>query len=317
MHPYFYYFLIILTGFGIFSSCVPDGQINKTADAEYLKIPNKLRPIRRVRTDLSLIPKEKKIRALRTFQNPKYHSEFNQSTRIFHNDESLKLYEEQYLAWMALHGSMENVPKTILEKYPNGYQSLITDGYSKAYKYITYEILSRCKPVDGFDMPVGAPDGKKYLIAQRYGVNDHLGEDWNGVGGGNTDFGDPVYSVADGVIYWAKVNPGSWGNIVRIVHNVGTTEKPDYLETLYAHLDTMIVKEGQQVIRGQQIGTIGDANGHYSAHLHFEVRKNINTPIGSAYGTDTAGVHYLPPYPFLRDNRPKLWEKRRNLTMKP
>ena len=38
----------------------------------------------------------------------------------------------------------------------------------------------------GFDFPVGPPDAQGYYDAQSFGRNRHLGEDWNGNGGGNS-----------------------------------------------------------------------------------------------------------------------------------
>ncbi len=216
-------------------------------------------------------------------------------------------YKQKYAEWKAKHGSMENVPEEIRKKFPNGYSRVITDAYSPRFKDATPALLSRARPCDGFDMPVGAPDGKGYYIAQIFGSSDHLGEDWNGRGGGNTDLGDPVYAVADGVVYWSKINKGSWGNIVRLIHNIGTSERPVYIESLYAHLDTILVWEGQEVVRGQEIGTIGDAYGHYPAHLHLEIRKKINTPLGRAYTRDTVGFHYRRPLPFIEKRRPQIY----------
>jgi murein DD-endopeptidase MepM/ murein hydrolase activator NlpD len=43
------------------------------------------------------------------------------------------------------------------------------------------------------------------------------------------------------------------------------------VQTLYGHLQS-ITKIGGEVKRHEQIGTIGNANGHYLCHLHFEVR---------------------------------------------
>ncbi|RYD62218.1 MAG: hypothetical protein EOP84_34825, partial [Verrucomicrobiaceae bacterium] len=48
---------------------------------------------------------------------------------------------------------------------------------------------------DGFDLPVGRDGTKKYYKARGFRSNGHLGEDWNGEGGGDTDLGDPVYST--------------------------------------------------------------------------------------------------------------------------
>jgi len=223
------------------------------------------------------------------------------------------LYDEKYKKklreWEKQYGGMDKVPDSIMQQYPEGFTFLITDNYSRRFVPASVALLSRCKPVDGFDMPVGAPNGKGYYIAQIFGNKDHLGEDWNGHGGGNSDLGDPVYAIADGAVYWAKINGGSWGNIVRLIHNIGTTDQPKYIESLYAHLDEIFVREGQEVIRGQQIGTIGDANGHYPAHLHLEIRKNINTPVGKAYTRDTIGYSYVKPLPFIEKRRPWLWGK--------
>lgn len=156
--------------------------------------------------------------------------------------------------------------------------------------------------VDGFDFPVGPPDAKKYYNAQSFGANLHLGDDWNGVGGGNTDLGDPVFAVADGKVKFAGDHGGGWGNVVRILHNAGTESQPQFVESLYAHLDTMIVQVGAMVHRGQQIGTIGDAHGAYAAHLHFEIRNDTLLPIGGGYSEDPDG--YLDPTLYINAHRP-------------
>lgn len=158
-------------------------------------------------------------------------------------------------------------------------------------------------PADGFDFPVGPPDAKKYYNAQGFQVNNHLGEDWNGVGGGNTDKGDPVYATAIGIVTDALDNGEGWGNVVRMQHNIGTAEQPRLIESLYAHLDTMLVQPGDTLRRGQQLGKIGDAHGAYWAHLHFEMRHQVGNGIGGGYSTDTTG--FLVPTKFIRAHRPK------------
>ena len=60
----------------------------------------------------------------------------------------------------------------------------------------------------GFDFPVGPPDASGYYDAQPFGINDHLGSDWNGDGGGDTDLGDPVHAIAAGVISEATNHGG-------------------------------------------------------------------------------------------------------------
>ena len=70
-----------------------------------------------------------------------------------------------------------------------------------------------------------------------------------------------------------------WGNVVMVRHSYREPAEGNAIKTidsLYGHLDTMLVREGQEVARGQQIATIGTAFGLYEAHLHFEIRRNIH-----------------------------------------
>ena len=151
---------------------------------------------------------------------------------------------------------------------------------------------------DGFDFPVGKPEADGYYDAQHFGANRHLGEDWNGKGGGNSDLGDPVYAIANGKVSFAKDVKGGWGNIVRIVHTLPSGEQ---VESLYAHCDEIFVKEGETVKKGHKIGTIGTANGQYLAHLHFEIREKVGMPIGKGYSDDIEG--YVNPSKFIYTNR--------------
>jgi len=154
---------------------------------------------------------------------------------------------------------------------------------------------------DGFDFPVGKPDARGYFKALNFGDKSHLGEDWNGAGGGNTDLGDPVYSTGNGLVVFSKKVCCGWGNIVRIVHHRPSHEKP-FIETVYAHLHTLNVRSGDVVRRGERIGTIGNANGRYSAHLHLELRDFCGMSLGPGYSKNVFG--YLDPSAFINNNRP-------------
>ncbi|BCX47164.1 hypothetical protein HAHE_10720 [Haloferula helveola] len=132
---------------------------------------------------------------------------------------------------------------------------------------------------DGFDFPVGKPNAEGYYKARglRLRSPTHFGEDWNGRGGGNTDLRDPVYATANGVVVWAYDVRSGWGNVVIIRHAYRDpkTGQVRYCDSLYGHLNDMYAKVGQQVKRGDKIGTIGTNRGMYAAHLHFEIRHNI------------------------------------------
>lgn len=137
---------------------------------------------------------------------------------------------------------------------------------------------ARIVPIaDHFAYPVGPGDyvtqarDKKdeWFNAQDFGENNHLGEDWNKNSGGNTDCGEPVYAAANGTItYAADAGPG-WGNVVIITHTLPNRSK---VQTLYGHLRE-ITKTSGDVKKREKIGTIGNADGRYLCHLHFELRE--------------------------------------------
>lgn len=152
-----------------------------------------------------------------------------------------------------------------------------------------------------FRSPVGSPPGKNYYNAQGFMRNTHLGEDWNGTGGGNTDLGDTVYACANGYVKFAEDIRGGWGNVVRILHQLPAKDPQKQVESLYAHFDTVFVKADTYVKIGTPIGTIGTAHGIYAAHLHFEMRHNVNMEIGGGYSPDTTG--FLNPKEFLASHK--------------
>ena len=150
---------------------------------------------------------------------------------------------------------------------------------------------------NGFDFPVGKPNANGYYNAQKFQENDHLGDDWNGVGGGNSDLGDPIYTIGNGYISETKDYEGGWGKVVRIVHYY----KGSLYESLYAHCDSIFIKSNRFIKKGEQIATIGNCNGAYYAHIHLELRDHVDLGIGGGYSWDTTG--YLTPTEFIKKNR--------------
>ena len=82
----------------------------------------------------------------------------------------------------------------------------------------------------------------------------------------HADEGTSVRSSAEGTIKFAGKMTG-YGNIVIIDHGNG-------FETRYAHLKEFLVKTGDKVLSGQQIGLSGKTGRVTGAHLHFEIRKD-------------------------------------------
>ena len=78
--------------------------------------------------------------------------------------------------------------------------------------------------------------------------------------------GTPVVATADGRVKFAGHN-GGYGNLVVIDHGMG-------VETKYGHLNRIEVKVGDKVIRGQEIGALGNTGRSTGPHLHYEVVVN-------------------------------------------
>lgn len=77
--------------------------------------------------------------------------------------------------------------------------------------------------------------------------------------------GTPVTAADRGVVVRAGWNDQGYGRFVVIDHQI------DYV-TLYAHLDRILVHEGDIVGQGQVIGTVGSTGNSTGPHLHFEIR---------------------------------------------
>ena len=85
----------------------------------------------------------------------------------------------------------------------------------------------------------------------------------------------PIYAAESGSVdqlqYWngkTKTGMQSYGNMVRINHGV---YDGGILQTRYAHMSKLLVKNGQNVYRGQIIGYMGATGNATGQHLHFEV----------------------------------------------
>src|SRR6202023_1644205 len=69
-----------------------------------------------------------------------------------------------------------------------------------------------------FDFPLGSENAAMSYNAQHFTENHHLGEDLNGIGGENSDLGDPIYAIADGRVLLAREGGPGWGNVVILLH---------------------------------------------------------------------------------------------------
>ncbi len=161
--------------------------------------------------------------------------------------------------------------------------------------------LASLPTVARFDFPLGSENGAMAYNAQRFTENKHLGDDLNGIGGENSDLGDPVYAVADGRVLLAREGGPGWGKVIIVLHAFLKNGERSYVESYYGHVETMLVRAGENVWRGQKIATVGTADGRYFAHLHFEMREFVTPFIGPGYSQDTRG--WLDPTAFIQQHR--------------
>lgn len=91
-------------------------------------------------------------------------------------------------------------------------------------------------------------------------LRPHTGTD---IGAG---YGTAVVAAAAGTVKFSGWN-GGYGNCVIIDHGGGRS-------TLYAHMSSIAVSNGQSVSAGQSVGRVGSTGNSTGAHLHFEVLIN-------------------------------------------
>ena len=95
-----------------------------------------------------------------------------------------------------------------------------------------------------------------------------------------------------------EAGPG-WSNVITILHAYRENGKRQYVANhSMVVCQTMLVAPNETVRRGQQIATVGTANGRYLRHLHFEMREFVTPFIGAGYRKDTHG--WLDPSAFVR-----------------
>lgn len=122
----------------------------------------------------------------------------------------------------------------------------------------------------------GWPTISPYIVTSEYKYRWgrlHAGIDISGCG-----FGSPIYAIGSGTVtevvsgcpgqgYYGSSCGGGYGNVVYVNHGNGMIVK-------YAHLNTVTVRAGQTLSRGQVLGTMGNSGSSTGTHLHFEIRIN-------------------------------------------
>jgi hypothetical protein len=128
----------------------------------------------------------------------------------------------------------------------------------------------------------GKPWYESTRLYGKYDGHPDRAEDYNLESMGNTDLGEPLIAPFRGVVTCAKDYKGAHGRVLAIL---GVDQDGTLTVCRMKHLQrfTTGIKPGVWVECGQDVGTIGNADGYYSgAHLHLEIVKGaVPGPIES------------------------------------
>ncbi len=178
--------------------------------------------------------------------------------------------------------------------------------------------------IDGFESPIGTDNGAMTYDAQPFGSpnsqrgGNHCGQDLNGIGGQNTDEGEPVRAAARGMVIYSGKPSEDWGNVVILAHRIPGDAR--IIQTLYAHLKESSVTPGRMIPRGSRIGSIGTAEGRYPAHLHFEIIASRCVEAGLPGYSPKGVMNRLDPEELMTHhpapNHPDVYESIRRLRIR-
>lgn len=168
----------------------------------------------------------------------------------------------------------------------------------------------------GFSLPLAEYHDVSLGYGRTYpklaGDKPHRADDITGPGGA---YGKTVVAVANGKVVFAWDDGGGWGSWGRVLIVKHRLPDGSVVYSQYAHLSTWSVgrtspgafgveeQDLGEVRLGDPIGEVGNANGGYGTHLHFELRRNYlpADPRGPGYSHGDA-YGWLKPTDFIRDH---------------
>jgi len=106
-----------------------------------------------------------------------------------------------------------------------------------------------------------SPLKQNLIVTSGYGMrndNKHYGVDFR------VNVGDTICSIFCGKVRIAKYDD-TYGYVVVVRHY-------NMSETVYAHLNTILVRVDQEIVAGETVGLGGNTGVSSGPHLHFEIR---------------------------------------------
>lgn len=197
--------------------------------------------------------------------------------------------DESLIAYVGFVPPIEKVPNYAKWSQYGG------DVRTHTYRQVPSDVLVPLPRYDEIGLRNGTADP---FTKQVYSVG-HLGDYNDGADHGGSHVGidiavplmTPVNSIGNGIVMKVSMQSYGYGHHVLIKHpNVPDPKNPGKTTSVwstYAHLDSILVVEGQVVHKGEQIGTSGQTGFAYGSHLHFQV-DNDDAPFHPYWPFTTA-----------------------------
>ncbi len=193
-----------------------------------------------------------------------------------------------------IEGEKQQKAASLFSFFPNfsGIKTDISASLERAQKISSYfdstiQLLQRQKDrVD--ELPTGYPVSTEAILTREFGYSPdpftgrkalHAGVDFS------LRAGAPVFATGGGIVE-SMERDLLWGNRIKISHGRGVF-------TTYAHLQDILVRQGQKVVRGDPIGTMGMTGVASGVHLHYEL---------SVHNSKTDPMDYFLPELVLSEN---------------
>jgi hypothetical protein len=116
---------------------------------------------------------------------------------------------------------------------------------------------------------VQPPGNQRWLMPARGLLTSGYGWRWGRMHKGidiANSIGTAIVAAQHGRVTFSGWSDGGYGYLVEITHGDGS-------RSLYAHQSRILVREGEEVLQGQQIGEMGSTGRSTGPHLHFEIHS--------------------------------------------
>ena len=198
-----------------------------------------------------------------------FESELNKDNKEYTHEKYRRIHDMKKIIFTAIcYGLM--VAGGIAYAYNSSYFKLSNNFMEKDRNYL--DIIERS--FGNSEENEKGEDKGKFLNGKEFLNGYYIAGKFNQIMGKNvhkgidivTSRGTKIVALANGVIKEANYNSEN-GNYILIEHEAG-------YETLYAHLDKISVKEGDNILQGEEIGKVGITGNTVAPHLHLELHHN-------------------------------------------